>query len=67
MKTKSEISDLLILICDFYNSYRTILEYSHEEAKSRILNMYDDLDKWLYDLDKWLYERPEKWIPLKYS
>ena len=38
MKTKSEISDLLILICDFYNSYRTILEYSHEEAKSRILN-----------------------------
>ena len=49
MKTKSEISDLLIIICDFYDAYREIFGYNHNEAKKRIMYMYDDLYEWLYE------------------
>jgi hypothetical protein len=49
LKSKTDLSDLLILICDFYNAYRETLNYNHEQAKHRIINMYDDLHKWLYD------------------
>lgn len=48
MKTKSELSDLLALICDFYDSYREVLKYDHGKAKSKIIYMYDDLHEWLY-------------------
>lgn len=47
-KTKTDIMDLLRLVCDFYNEYRETLGYTHEQARAKIEYMYDDLHEWLY-------------------
>jgi len=48
MKSESDISDFLGIVCDFYNSYREVLGYSHDDAKHKIILMYSDFHLWLY-------------------
>lgn len=40
--------DLIRIICDFYFAYHDTLNYSHEEARRKIENMYDDFYEWIY-------------------
>jgi len=49
MKTKTDIMELTRLICGFYNCYREILGYTHEEARHRVELMYNDLWDWIYE------------------
>lgn len=48
MKTKTDIIDLIRLICDFYNAYRETLDLTHEEARYKTEFTYEDLHDWLY-------------------
>ena len=49
MKSKTELAELIGIICNFYCHYRETLNLNHDEAKKRVVNMYDDLYYWLYD------------------
>lgn len=49
MKTKTDIMELIGLICDFYNCYHEILDYTHDKAKLKTENIYSDIHEWLYD------------------
>ena len=49
MKTKTDLMELIGLICDFYNCYREILGYDHDRAKLKTENTYDALHEWLYN------------------
>jgi len=48
MKTKTDIIDLIRLICDFYNAYRETLDLTHEETRYKTECTYEDLHDWLY-------------------
>jgi len=49
MKSKTELAELIGIMCNFYNHYRETLNLSHDEAKQRVVNMYSDFYDWLYD------------------
>jgi len=48
VKTKTDIMDLIRMICDFYEAYRETLGLSHEDARAKVEQTYDDLHEWLY-------------------
>jgi len=52
MKSKTELADFLAIVCNFYNSHRETLNLSHDEAKQKIMDMYNDFYNWLYEGDE---------------
>lgn len=46
-RSKSDIMDLVRIICDFYQVHRETLGLSHEEARHKVELIYDDLYDWL--------------------
>ena len=50
MRTKTDLMELLRMICDFYEAYRDVLGLDHSEARAKIEYMYTDLHEWLYGL-----------------
>ena len=49
MKTKTDIMDLIRIICNFYHIYREDLGYTHEEARHKVELTYNDLWDWIYE------------------
>ena len=49
MKTRTDLMNLLHMICDFYNCNREVLGLTHEEASYKIELMYNDFYEWLYE------------------
>ena len=43
MRTKTDVMELLNMICDFYEAYRDVMGLDHEEARQKISYMYTDL------------------------
>jgi hypothetical protein len=48
MWTKTDIMDLIRVVCDFYNCYCEYLGMTHKEARSRVKHIYNDLQAWVY-------------------
>lgn len=48
MRTQTDVMELIRIICDFYQVYRETLGLSHEDARAKVEQTYDDLHSWLY-------------------
>ena len=49
MKSKTDVMGVVRFICNFYHNYREHLGMSHEEARKKTEETYNNIFYWVYE------------------